>query len=49
MPGPESHTATRIPPVSHCSVLIDNSRAPSSTVLMASTAFRIKFKTTCCS
>ena len=31
------------------SVVIDNSRAPSSTELIASTAFKIKFKTTCCS
>ena len=31
------------------SVLIVNSRAPSSAELIASTAFRIKFSTTCCS
>jgi hypothetical protein len=31
MPGPESSTATRMPFVRLCSVLIDNSRAPSST------------------
>ena len=32
-----------------CSVLIDNCRAPSSTELIASTEFRIKLRTTCCS
>src|SRR5204863_3102194 len=40
---------TRTPLVWVCSVLINNSRGPSSTVLTASTAFRIKFSTTCCS
>ena len=48
MPGPESRTATRTPPVWVCSVLINNSRGPASTELIASTAFRIKFRTTCC-
>src|SRR6266705_749456 len=46
MPGPESRTDTRTPSVWVCSVLINNSRGPASTVLMASTAFRIKIKTT---
>jgi len=46
--GPESPTATTIPFVSLCSVLIRNSRAPASTDPIASTAFRIKLKMICC-
>jgi hypothetical protein len=48
MPGPESRTATRTPHLSLRSVLSNNSRTPSSTALIASTAFRTKFSTTCC-
>jgi len=47
MPGPESRTATRMPLWS-CSVLINNSRVPASVDPIASTAFKIKFNTTCC-
>jgi hypothetical protein len=47
MPGPESRTATT-PFVRLCPVLINNSRATPSTALIASTAFRIKFRMTCC-
>jgi hypothetical protein len=46
MPGPESRTATRTPHLSLRSVLSNNSRTPSSTALIASTAFRTKFSTT---
>src|SRR5262249_11982969 len=44
MPGPESRTPTRTP-VWSCSVLINSSRGPASTEPIASTAFRIRFRT----
>ena len=34
MPGPESRTATSMPPAWLCSVLINNSRSPSATELI---------------
>ena len=37
-----------VPFVSLCLVLISNSRAPASIEAIASTAFRIKLRTTCC-
>ena len=42
-----SRTATRTP-VRSCSVLINRSRGFASTEPIASTAFRIRFRTTCC-
>ena len=45
--GPESCTATRIP-VWSCLVLINSSRGAASTEPIASTAFRSRFRTTCC-
>ncbi len=48
-PIPESRTATRISSPSPRRVVITRSRAGSSTVAIASMAFRIRFTTTCCS
>lgn len=42
MPGPESPTATRVPPVRLCSVLIDNTRLASAEIA-ASTALRMSW------
>ena len=48
-PGPVSLIATSTPPGSASLVLISNARDRSLTSLIASMAFMIKFKITCCS
>jgi len=47
-PGPESHTVTSTPSVSILLVLIKHSRVSAPTSLIASIAFMIRFRITCC-